>query len=316
VKRPLGYVALLLAAGFGVTATLVDRVGVAGTLYEFPVGTLLVKGLLAIGFTLGFYGSYLVVSNALGRWIADKRRRHDVRNVLRFVFVLTGAVTVLGVVTDQWVGVLFSLGGVGFAVTYALQQPLFSLIGWVYIMAERPYQVGDRVAIEDSKGDVVEVDFLVTTLWEIEGDLVSSHQPSGRTVTMPNSVVLSSHVRNYTRDEFPYVWNEVLIQVSYETDLAFAREEMVDVAESVVGAEMARNVRRYRDQLSETPVDLAVNERPTVNVHQEESWVELRLRYLVDPRRQQATRNELYEAIVARLTDHPDRVSFPLGRFR
>jgi small-conductance mechanosensitive channel len=316
VKRPLGYVALLVAAGFGVTATLVDRVGVAGTLYQFTVETLLVKGLLAIGLTLGFYGLYLVVSNAVGRWIADKRRRHDVRNLLRLVFVLTGAVAVLGVATDQWVGVLFSLGVVGFAVTFALQQPLFSLIGWVYIMAKRPYQVGDRVAIEDSKGDVVEVDFLVTTLWEIEGDLVSTHQPSGRTVTMPNSVVLSSHVRNYTRDEFPYVWNEVAVQVSFETDLAFAREQMIEEAGDVIGTTMRENVRRYREQLAETPVELDVNEAPTVNVHQKESWIELRLRYLVDPRRQQATRNELYEGILARLNEHPDRVSFPVGRFR
>jgi small-conductance mechanosensitive channel len=95
--------------------------------------------------------------------------------------------------------VLFSLGVVGFAVTFALQQPLFSLIGWIYIMVKRPYQVGDRVAIEESKGEF-EVDFLVTTLWEIQGDLVSSNQPSGRIITLPISVVLSAHVKNYTRE--------------------------------------------------------------------------------------------------------------------
>jgi small-conductance mechanosensitive channel len=316
VKRPLGYVSLLLAAAFGAVAVIVDRVGLGGTAYGVPIETLVVKALSVVAITAGFYGLYLVTSNVLGRWIVDKRRRHDARNLLRLGLVLTGAVTVLGVATEQWVGVLFSLGVVGFAVTFALQQPLFSLIGWVYIMVKRPYQVGDRVAIEDSKGDVVEVDFLVTTLWEIEGDLVSSHQPSGRTVTMPNSVVLSSHVRNYTREEFPYVWNEVAVQVSFETDLAFAREQMVEVAESILGADMHENVRRYREQLAETPVELDVQEAPTVNVHQKESWVELRLRYLADPRRQQRTRNELYEAVLARLNEHPDRIAFPVGRFR
>ena len=316
MKRPLGYVSLLLAALVALTATLVDRVGVAGTVYGFGIETLLVKALTALAVAIGFYGLYLVTSTVLERWTTDKRRLHDARNLLRLAFVLTGAVTVLGVATEQWVGVLFSLGVVGFAVTFALQQPLFSLIGWVYIMVKRPYQVGDRVAIEESKGDVVEVDFLVTTLWEIEGDLVTTHQPSGRTVTMPNSVVLSSHVRNYTREEFPYVWNEVSVQVSFETDLAFAREQMVEVAEEIVGTKMHENVRRYREQLAETPVELDVHEAPTVNVHQKESWVELRLRYLVDPRRQQSTRNDLYERVLARLNEHPDRVSFPVGRFR
>jgi small-conductance mechanosensitive channel len=107
-------------------------------------------------------------------------------------------VAALGVLTAQWVGVLFSLGIVGFAVTSALQQPLFSLLGWLYIVTKEPYQVGDRVKIEDAKGDVIAVDFLVTTLWEINGDLVSSNKPWGRIVTLPNSVVLSSQVYNYS----------------------------------------------------------------------------------------------------------------------
>ncbi|PSQ50006.1 hypothetical protein BRD19_01990 [Halobacteriales archaeon SW_7_65_23] len=42
-------------------------------------------------------------------------------------------------------------------------------------------------------------------------------------------------------------------------------------------------------------------ERPTVNVSQEGSWVRLRLRYLVHPRRGQRVRNHLYEQILDRM---------------
>jgi len=72
----------------------------------------------------------------------------------------------------------------------------------------------------------------------ITGELVSSHQPSGRVITLPNSVVLSSHVHNYSYRDFPHVWNELSIQVAYETDLAFARDLMVEVADDYLGAEM------------------------------------------------------------------------------
>jgi len=140
------------------------------------------------------YGFYLLVLRAIAAWSQSKRRVHDVRNVFRLVFLVAVGVALLGVVTEEWVGVLFSLGVVGFGVTFALQQPILSLIGWGYIALKRPYQVGDRVKNENAKGDVIEVDFLVTTLWEVDGDLVSSHQPSGRVVTVPNSVVLSSQV--------------------------------------------------------------------------------------------------------------------------
>lgn len=302
----------MLVAGSVIAARQPDLGRVAGT----QLSVVLSKSLYAAGIALGAYGLYALLTGFLERRSDDKRRKHDARNLLRLFFGGAVLAAILGIITDQWVGVLFSLGVVGFAVTFALQQPMFSLIGWAYIMIKRPYQVGDRVAIEESKGDVVSVDFLVTTLWEVNGELVTSHQPSGRTVTLPNSVVLSSHVHNYSRQEFPYVWNELPVQVAYETDLAFARSLLADVADDLLGDEMARHITAYRHQLDETPVELEVNERPTVNVHQRESWVELRVRYLVDPHRTQAVRNELYVRALSALNEHPDRVQFPVGRFR
>jgi len=95
------------------------------------------------------------------------------------VSVVVTPVAAFGVITGQWIGPPFTPGIVGFAVTFALQQPLFSLIRWFHITVKRPYQVGDRIAIEDSSGDVVEVDFFVTTVRETNGELASSNQPSG-----------------------------------------------------------------------------------------------------------------------------------------
>lgn len=319
MNRRVGYASLFAAVicllgagaaeGLDVGLSLGEVAGVA-------IQQLVVQSLLVAAVVFASIGGYLVVSQFLFARTEDKRRRHNLRNLLRFVFILLAIVGSLAALTQQYVGLLFSLGIVGFAITFALQQPLFSLIGWIYIMVKRPYEVGDRVAIEGSKGDVVEVDFFVTTLWEINGELVSSNQPSGRVITLPNSVVLSSHVYNYSYREFPHVWNELSIQVAYETDLEFTRDVMVDVAETYLGAEMRRAIEQYRKRLAETPVELEVREGPSVNVRQDESWVELRLRYLVHPRRGQRVKNDLYERILARLNEHPDRVSFPVSRNR
>jgi small-conductance mechanosensitive channel len=319
VNRRRAYASLVLAAVCGAAAGAVrgfDFDLFPGEFGGVQLNTLLEQALLVAAVTLGVYGAYALVVHFSVSRTADKRRQHDLRNLLRFVFVLLAIVGVLGALTQQYVGLLFSLGIVGFAVTFALQQPLFSLIGWLYIMIKRPYGVGDRVAIEGSKGDVVDVDFLVTTLWEIEGDLVTSHQPSGRVITLPNSVVLSSHVHNYSYREFPHVWNELSIQVAYETDLGFARDLMAEVADDYLGDDMERAIQRYRRRLAETPVELEVGERPTVNVRQQESWVELRLRYLVHPRQGTRVRNALYERILDRMNEHPDRIAFPVSRNR
>ncbi len=317
VKRPLGYLSILVAVGCAIAASIVIGVDpVGGDVFGVPVHVLVSQTLLVTAVTLGTYGVYVLVTRVLVDRATDKRRKHDLRNVLRFVFIVIALVAALAVLTQQWVGLLFSLGIVGFAVTFALQQPLFSLIGWVYIMVKRPYGVGDRVAIEGSKGDVVDIDFLVTTLWEINGELVTSHQPSGRVITLPNSVVLSSHVYNYSYREFAHVWNEISVQVAYETDLEFACELMATEADEYLGDEMQRAIELYRQRLSETPVELEVRDRPSVNVTQQESWVELRLRYLVHPRQGQRVKNELYERILARMNEHPNKVAFPVSRNR
>jgi hypothetical protein len=77
-----------------------------------------------------------------------------------------------------------------------------------------------------------------------------------------------------------------------------------------------RNLLRLVFGLAETPVELEVHDRPTVNVTQGESWVELRVRYLTHPRRGQRVMNRLYERILERFNDAPDRVAFPVSRSR
>ena len=144
------------------------------TVDDRPFDPLVARLLFAVALTLVVFGVYRFVVQALVDR-TTKRRAHDLRNVLRLCFGAFALVAVLGALTEQWLGVLFSLGVVGFAITFALQQPLLSLLGWFYLVIKRPYGVGDRVRIGEVKGDVVEVDFLVTTLWEVGGELVTTN---------------------------------------------------------------------------------------------------------------------------------------------
>jgi len=313
--KPRGPLALFLAVVVGFLAaplgTIATGAGVDAALVDPAV-----RAVRALAAALAVYGAYAIVSGAVLGHGMPRRRRETLAGALRIGFGLLGAIAVLGTATEQWMGALVSLGVVGIAVSLALQQPLLNLLGWVYIAAKAPYGIGDRIAIEDSKGDVLEIDFLTTTLREVNGELVSSHQPSGRLITVPNSAVLSAHVVNYSDSAFPYVWNEVAVQVAYETDLAFASALARDAADEFLGDEMERAVGQFRDLLTETEVEREVAERPTVNVRQAESWVELRVRYVVEPTGGQRVKNELYRRILESFNEHPERVAFPVSRSR
>jgi len=66
-----------------------------------------------------------------------------------------------------------------------------------------------------------------------------------------------------------------VVEVAYGTDLAFARRTVAGVADDYLGDEMEANMERCRRSLVETPVDLEVQSRPSVNIVQEGSWVKL-----------------------------------------
>ncbi len=305
----------LVAAVGGAFVTTASPLATWPTILEYPADFVVSRSLFVTAVVGLSFGTYQLLVEVLMR-STNKRRAHNTRNLMRLVFGFVSTIAVLAVLTENWLGLLLSLGVIGFAITFALQQPLLSLIAWVYITVKQPYGVGDRVKIDDAKGDVIEVDFLVTTLWEINGELVTTNQPSGRVVTVPNSVVLSSNVVNFGGGGSAYVWNELGVQVAYETDLDFARAVMREEAAALVGDEMAEGIRRYREALSETPVELEVYDHPTVNVSQGESWVELRVRYLTHPRRGQRVKNQLYERVLDRFNENPDRVAFPVSRSR
>jgi small-conductance mechanosensitive channel len=249
----------------------------------------------------------------LVRRISSRSSRYNLTRVLRLV----AGVLLLGVIgsvvfANLYTG-LVSLGVISLIVGLAVQTPMTSFIGWLYILVRAPYRVGDRIQIDDATGDVIEVSYLDTTLWEFGGKYLSGDHPSGRIIKFPNSKVLSTIVYNYSWPLFPYIWNEIKFQIAYQSDLEFVGRVMQEVAEEELGPEMEKHVRVYRDLLAQTPVDrLTVQEKPVVVFRvSDNTWIEAIVRYLVDPKRTGRVKTTLTKTLLARLNAAPDKVMFP-----
>jgi small-conductance mechanosensitive channel len=201
---------------------------------------------------------------------------------------------------------------------FALQTPITSFIGWIYILVREPYRVGDRIKIGDAAGDVIDVNYLDTTLWEFGGDYLSTEHPSGRIIKFPNSSVLNTPVYNYTWPLFPYIWNEIKFHVAYNADLEFIAATMKEVAEREVGEAMMTQVEVFRQILEQTPVNqLEVHERPAVMFRVSENlWLEAIVRYLVNPKDAGRVKSRMIRELLTRLNVEPQRVMFPKDNTR
>jgi small-conductance mechanosensitive channel len=254
---------------------------------------------------------------AIGR-IADAVTRFTLQRILNLFAGLLIAVIGISVVFVNWYAGLTALGVGSIVLGLAVQTPMKSFIAWIYILVRRPYQVGDRIKIGDATGDVIDVGYLDTTLWEFGGQYLSTDHPSGRVIRFPNEKVLDTMVWNYSWPLFPYIWNEVKFQIAYQSDLKFVADTMQRIVEDELGEEMLKRVETYRQILARTPVDeLEVRAHPRVIFRVDElTWVDAIVRYLVSPREAGSVKTRLIPKLLAALNAEPERVMFPKGDAR
>jgi small-conductance mechanosensitive channel len=244
--------------------------------------------------------------------------RYNLARILRLITALIIVFILLSILFANWYTAVISLGFISVILGFALQTPVTSFIGWIYILVREPYRVGDRIKIGNSTGDVIDVSYLDTTLWEFGGDFLSTDHPSGRIIKFPNSSVLNSHVYNYSWPLFPYIWNEIKFQIAYQSDLEFVSKTMREVVEEELGQTMTERVETFRQLLAQTPVDqLQVRAHPSVLFRVDENtWIEAIVRYLVTPREAGRIKTRLIPRLLTKLNEAPDKVMFPNSNAR
>ena len=254
-----------------------------------------------------------ILRRALGRWERGNAAAALI-GVALWLLALGVAVSVLAGDIRALVG---SLGLVGLALSWALQTPIESFTGWLLNSFQGYYLVGDRIAVGDVFGDVVRIDFLTTTVWEIGGpdhppSVIQAEQPTGRLITFPNSEVLTGSIVNYTRD-FDYVWDELAVSVAAESDIRYAAQIAERVASELLEGPMEEPARRYRAILEEAGLNADVPARPTVYYTLTQSGVDLTVRYLTGARERRKWKSELGAVLIEAFNqpEHGEKV-FPV----
>ena len=79
----------------------------------------------------------------------------------------------------------------------AMKEMFLCFAGSIYRTFARPFTAGDRIQIGDMRGDVVDVGLMGTQLLEV-GPKDYTHQYTGRMISIPNSLILTTNVFNET----------------------------------------------------------------------------------------------------------------------
>ncbi|MEE9268166.1 MAG: mechanosensitive ion channel domain-containing protein [Thermoplasmata archaeon] len=201
-----------------------------------------------------------------------------------FVFVGVGAIDALGV------GVVFA------AVIIVLQKPILNLLGWGVLVTRRLYKLGDRIELNQVKGYVTQITLMKTVVREF-GGWMGGDTFTGRYVALPNSNVLEENVYNYTRDT-EFIWDEISVAVTYESDHKVAERYLRDAAEAVVGDLMRNNRGVVRSKYEFADLATYMVEEPTVTWTLGESSVNLHIVYFCPSYRRRYYRTEIVKRVL------------------
>jgi small-conductance mechanosensitive channel len=248
----------------------------------------------------------------------SKYKRYNLVRLTHLISIIIVCMLIISFLFANWYAAAVSLGLISLILGFALQTPIASFIGWIYILIRNPYRIGDRIQLNTFKGDVLEIGYLDTTLWEFAGDYLTNDIPSGRLIRFPNSLVLQSPVFNYAWRNFEYIWNEIPFHVAYDSDLEFVEKTIRRIASVQLGPQMSDRIEELKKMVKDSPIDeLEIKEYPFVSLRiNTNTWVEVTVTYLVPPKKAATFRSNIIREVLSELLKFPDKALVPKSNAR
>lgn len=191
----------------------------------------------------------------------DKKRQR-----LNTIDNLMNMVVVVGLVSiwlSELQNLAFSIAAFMVALTIATKEFIQCIVGAFYKASTRPYQVGDWVRIGVLDGEVTDSDWLTTTLFEVD---LQGHryEYTGRTLVVPNSVLLTTTVQNlnYMRRYVTHTFS--ITRQTDEVNLFDAKEQILKKIREY--SEHFRDVAVRYNSLIEKRLDIQIS-GPEPKVH-------------------------------------------------
>jgi len=280
------------------------------------VETLSAETLTKLAYSLGMMilvlAGRMLVLRYVGRRIDDPDAAYRARKIVNYVATTLVLVILAIIWIEAFENLPTFLGLLSAGIAIALSDVLKNMAGWFFILARRPLQVGDRIEVTDIIGDVVDIRLFRFSLMEV-GGWVDAEQSTGRLVHVPNGVVFTQAVANYT-EGFPFIWDDLGVLVTFESDWKLAEQLMRDILQSeapdvegAAGERIRQTARRYSIRIGTLT--------PTVYVSVRDSGVMLSARYLVETRTRRGRSDRIWRAILDAFAENPTvELAYPTVR--
>jgi len=254
----------------------------------------------------------IIAIRIINRKLPDAKAQYKWRKNMTYIAVFIGFLVVGRIWFEGLQSLATFLGLLSAGLAIALRGPVTDFAGWIFLVWRKPFDVGDRIQVGDVKGDVIDIRVFKFTLLEI-GNWVHADQSTGRVIHVPNHLVFDDSLANYTSD-FEFIWNELQVLVTFESDWKKAKHILQDVADK----HLKDYVKEAQNQVSRAKKSYLIHYRyltPTVYTDVRDSGINLTIRHLSNPRRRRSLGEAIWEDILDKFDEHDNiELAYPTMR--
>ncbi|MFA9559036.1 mechanosensitive ion channel domain-containing protein [Evansella sp. AB-rgal1] len=220
---------------------------------------------------------------------------YTTRNRLYYLHIAIMIVIIIMIWSEARLDLTIYIGFISAGIAIALREIFTNIAALLIILVQKPFEVGDRIFVNNSAGDVIDQKIFHFVVMEVVTS-EKSNQSTGKVVHIPNNFIFLHPISNANKG-FEYIWNEIEVRVTMDSDWAEAKEKFETILIEYTGkiSEEAEN------KLREASVKYLLHYQeltPSVFISLQEGHIKLTLRYLSDPREVRTTEDFLWKQIL------------------
>lgn len=282
---------------------------VASFLATNPTGLKLLESMIVIVVLLLI--SKLLKSLAYKK-VHDNKKYYPIKQKINYVSGVIMLIFIVFIWLDSVTSLTTYIGLLSAGIAIALKEIFTNIAGWLFIEVRKPFEVGHRILIGEQKGDVIDKRLFQFTLMEVSSQ-EDGEQSTGRIIDIPNGFIFTHPTINYTKG-FEYIWNEIKILLTFESDWRKAKEYLLDIANKETDITTERVSKQIRDASKRYMIHYN-NLTPIVYTDVKESGVQLTIRYLCEPKRRRTTANKVWIDVLDMISENEDvNLAYPTKR--
>ena len=255
----------------------------------------------------------ILMVKLINKNISDVKTQYHWRKLINSVTLII-AIILVGRIWFKGAQFLVNyLGLLSAGIAIALKDVIINIAGWLYIISRRPFNVGDRVQIGEFAGDVIDQSFFEFTILEI-GNWVHADQSTGRIVHIPNGKIFSQDLANYDKG-FNYLWNEIEVVVTFESDWQKAKKILLNIA-NTKGENISKRMENQIKRAAKKYMIYYKELTPIVYTSVVDHGVKLTIRHLCETRKRRGYTEAIWEDILMEFAKNKNiEFAYPTTRF-